>query len=178
MAGFGGYSAPPRFPLANITAPQSLLRRRIHLVSGYSRLTMGLGILEDNKLEHVPGTALLADLLRQRQGPAVDALEGRIDPTTLSSLKHDKSGKLVLVPQPSDSPNDPYNWSRFKKELFCVAFAFGCGAVGAVGPLLNPALVQASAEFGVSLSTFNEGINGALICCLAAGTTILNGLAV
>lgn len=50
--------------------------------------------------------------------------------------------------------------------------------MGAVGPLLNPALVEASAEFGVSLTTFNEGINGALICCLAGGTTILNGLAV
>ena len=50
--------------------------------------------------------------------------------------------------------------------------------MGAVGPLLNPALVQASAEFGISLTTFNEGINGALICCLAGGTTILNGLAV
>jgi Major Facilitator Superfamily len=137
---------------------------------------MGLGILEDNKLEHVPGTALLTEIQRARRGPEIEAIEGTHVDTT--GLKHDKSGTLVLVPQPSDSPNDPYNWPRLKKELFCVAYAFGCGAVGAVGPLLNPALVQASQEFGVSISKFNEGINGALICCLAGGTTILNGLAV
>jgi hypothetical protein len=134
-------------------------------------LKMGLWILDDHKLEHVPGTAPLAEVtgnFGEVDGMGVDT----------SGLKHDKSGKLVLVPQPSDSPNDPYNWSRLKKEFFCIAFAYGCGAVGAVGPLLNPALVQVSAEFGVSLSTFNEGANGALICCLAAGTTILNGLAV
>jgi len=129
---------------------------------------MGLGIIEDTILEHVPGTALLAEIQRSVTEANVDT----------SALKHDKSGKLVLVPQPSDSPNDPYNWPRWRKEFFCIAWAFGCGAVGAVGPLLNPALVQASAEFHVSLTTFNEGINGALICCLAAGTTILNGLAV
>jgi hypothetical protein len=133
---------------------------------------MGLGIKEDNHLEHVPGTALLADVVRVRHGPEADAIHINLP------LKHDKSGNLILVPQPSDSPNDPYNWPRLKKELFCVAYAFGCGAVGAVGPLLNPALVQAAAEFDVSLTTFNEGINGGLICCLAGGTTILNGLAV
>jgi hypothetical protein len=135
---------------------------------------MGLGILDDTQLEHVPGTALLAEVQRSRLGPQAEAL-GDID---TSALKHDKSGKLVLVPQPSDSPNDPYNWPRFKKELFCIAYAFGCGAVGAVGPLLNPALVQAATEFNVSLTKFNEGINGGLICCLAGGTIFLNGLAV
>jgi hypothetical protein len=135
---------------------------------------MGLGILEDTKLEHVPGTAFLAEVQAQRS-----IVEGHISgDVDTSALKHDKSGKLVLVPQPSDSPNDPYNWSRLKRELFCVAYLFGCGAVGAVGPLLNPALVQAAAEFNVSISSFNEGINGALLMCLAAGTTILNALAV
>jgi hypothetical protein len=136
---------------------------------------MGLGIKEDKHLEHVPGTALLSELQRARQGPVDENLPPDVD---TSGLKHDKSGKLVLVPQPSDSPNDPYNWSRWKKEGFCVAYAFGCGAVGAVGPLLNPALVQAAAEFDVTISKFNEGINGGLICCLAGGTIILNGLAV
>ena len=75
---------------------------------------MGLGILEDHKLEHVPGTALLADVLGRPRGRLeVDGNEG-ID---ASALKHDKSGKLILVPQPSDSPNDPYNWPRMKKEV-------------------------------------------------------------
>ena len=72
---------------------------------------MPLGILEDHKLEHVPGTAPLNQLGREDQN-----ISG-IDP---SLLKHDASGEIVLVPQPSDSPNDPYNWPRWKKELFTV----------------------------------------------------------
>ena len=138
---------------------------------------MGLGILEDHKLEHVPGTAMLADMQRSAAALGTDVLHvpGTVD---LSRLKHTKKGDLLLVPQPSDSPNDPLNWSRWKKELFGIAWLFGCGAVGAVGPLLNPALVQAAAQFDVSLTGFNEGINGGLICCLAGGTTILNGVSV
>jgi len=83
---------------------------------------MPLGILDDNKLEHVPGTAPLSELSR------VD-LE---DATAIHSrhLKHDATGKIVLVPQPSDSPNDPYNWPRWKKEMFTVVIAYGCGCVG------------------------------------------------
>lgn len=80
---------------------------------------MPLGILEDNKVEHVPGTAPLRDL----------GLEGlHLDADIIGNLKHD--GSIVLVPQPSDSPNDPYNWPRRKKELFTVAIAWGCGCVG------------------------------------------------
>ena len=101
---------------------------------------MGLGFLEDTKLEHVPGIGSLADIERVRHGPEVDARPA----VDTSALRHTKDGSLVLVPQPSDSPNDPYNWSRIKKELFCLAYAYGCGDIGIVGPMPNPALVQAS----------------------------------
>jgi len=82
---------------------------------------MPLGILEDTKLEHVPGTAPLNEVGREDLNlSGVDA----------GLLKHDPTGEIVLVPQPSDSPNDPYNWPRRKKELFTVAFAWSCGCVG------------------------------------------------
>lgn len=82
---------------------------------------MPLGILEDRHLEHVPGTSPLNEVGRED-----------VDFTGVDSrmLKHDKTGQIVLVPQPSDSPNDPYNWPRWKKEMFTVAIAYGCGAVG------------------------------------------------
>jgi hypothetical protein len=58
---------------------------------------MGLGVLEDKVLDHVPGTSYI--------------LEDRTsDPTFLDSgLKYDRSGDvpILLVPQPSDDPNDP-----------------------------------------------------------------------
>ncbi|KAJ9645339.1 hypothetical protein H2199_003345 [Coniosporium tulheliwenetii] len=61
---------------------------------------MGLGVLEDRKLDHVPGTAtVLDDEARQREENVV------VDP----NLKYDRSGPhpIILVPQPSDDPNDP-----------------------------------------------------------------------
>lgn len=83
---------------------------------------MPLGILEDHELEHVPGTSPLNELGREdvQDAAGVDS----------SLLKHDQTGKIVLVPQPSDSPDDPYNWPKWKKELFTVAIGYGCGCVG------------------------------------------------
>lgn len=70
---------------------------------------MPLGILQDYKLEHVPGTAPLSELGRIDLEISTDVDRGL--------LKHDVTGQIVLVPQPSDSPNDPYNWPRWKKEM-------------------------------------------------------------
>ena len=69
---------------------------------------MGLGVLESRRSEHVPGTAFL------HEGGHVDlefALESRAARQTGAAFKHD--GNLVLIPQPSASPNDPLNWSRW-----------------------------------------------------------------
>ena len=55
---------------------------------------MGLGILADKHLIDVPGTARLED---------IQAAEHQVN---VSSLKHSKDG-IILVPQPTNSPNDP-----------------------------------------------------------------------
>ncbi|RDW92381.1 hypothetical protein BP5796_01775 [Coleophoma crateriformis] len=124
---------------------------------------MGLGVLEDYKLEHVPGTAPLNELGREVYNTSgVDS----------SILKHDATGTIVLVPQPSDSPNDPLNWSRAKKEKFTIAFAF------AVGPLLGAAFVSLATEFNVPLSTFIQGVQGGVIIAIAFSSLIFNALAV
>lgn len=104
---------------------------------------MALGILEDHKLEHVPGTAPLSELGREVY------VDSGVDS---SILKHDPTGQIVLVPQPSDSPNDPYNWPRWKKEMFTVTYGFSCGAVGGMFLLLQ------------SLKMLQFNINMGLIC--------------
>jgi hypothetical protein len=111
---------------------------------------MPLGIIDDNKLEHVPGTAPLSELGRTDLEIAASGVDRGL-------LKHDASGQIVLVPQPSDSPNDPYNWPRWKKEMFTVVIAYGCGCVGAIGPLLTPAFVPLAEQFGVPLQRFTLG---------------------
>ena len=42
-------------------------------------------------------------------------LDGRL--AQQEGLKTTVDGKTVLIPQPSDSLNDPLNWSSFKKHL-------------------------------------------------------------
>lgn len=57
---------------------------------------MALGIIEPST-QHVPGTVYVsAERVR-------DAERLRTDTTS----KRDKTGKIILVPQPSDDPNDP-----------------------------------------------------------------------
>ena len=73
---------------------------------------MGLGILDDKHLQHVPGTSVFSDDVN---ATALKAYEG-ID---LDQLKHakGKNAHIVLVPQPSDDPNDPLNWPQWKKHM-------------------------------------------------------------
>ena len=82
---------------------------------------MGLGVLEDTRLEHVPGTALLTDVV----GP-----HGILD---TSLLKHDKgrNSDVLLVPQPSRSPNDPLNWPLWKKDFMLFLICIDTAVVGA-----------------------------------------------
>lgn len=62
---------------------------------------MAWGVLEDKHLKDVPGTTLLSNSNVLEVGEvASDA-----------NLK--KEGNTVLVPQPSNSVNDPLNWLVF-----------------------------------------------------------------
>ncbi len=72
---------------------------------------MGLGVLEPNTtLEHVPGTSLLQDVI----------------PTETSHLKKGTGGDndVVLIPQPSSSPNDPLNWPLWQRDLILILFCY------------------------------------------------------
>lgn len=57
---------------------------------------MALGILEP-AVEHVPGTVYVYEA-DQRQAELLEAAH---------NLKRDKEGRRILVPQPSNDPNDP-----------------------------------------------------------------------
>ena len=63
---------------------------------------MGLGVLDDAHLEHVPGTALLSDVLDAENHHH----RGNLDTSVLRHAKG-KDADILLVPQPSRSPNDP-----------------------------------------------------------------------
>lgn len=87
---------------------------------------MGLGVLEDKHLPHVPGTALLTDII----GSDNHHRHGGLD---TSALRHGKGkdSDIVLVPQPSNSPNDPLNWPLWKKDLMLFFICIDTAVVGA-----------------------------------------------
>ena len=56
---------------------------------------------------------------------------------------------IILVPQPSDSPRDPLNWSMWKKDLMLFIICIDTAVVGAWGPMITPGFGVMSVEFGI-----------------------------
>ncbi|EXJ79167.1 hypothetical protein A1O3_08668 [Capronia epimyces CBS 606.96] len=138
---------------------------------------MGFGVLDVRSSEHVPGTVFLNEAGRINLELSLEVTATAANgPSATTTLKHDKN--IVLVPQPSNSPDDPLMWSKWRKLLFLVAFAYGCGCVGADGPILAAAAVQLATEWEASLSTFISQYNGVLLGCVAVSSLLGNSLAV
>lgn len=73
-------------------------------------------------------------------------------------LKHGtgRFSHVLLVPQPSDSPNDPLNWPLWKKDLILFIVGMSAAVVGAYGPMLGPGFVPISEELGISVEILSQ----------------------
>lgn len=96
---------------------------------------MGFGILEPNTTSHVPGTVLLDQKAAQSE-------------LQTGQLKHGtgKYSHIILAPQPSEDPNDPLNWSWWKKHIILAIIFLGTIVHGVVPVSL---FTEASASTGV-----------------------------
>ncbi|PIL36496.1 MFS general substrate transporter [Ganoderma sinense ZZ0214-1] len=103
---------------------------------------MAFGILEDHKLDNVPGTGLLSAKVNQ-----VTVHETR-------ELKRGtgKHSHIVLIPQPSGDPRDPLNWSRWKKEACFWTLIFATTLAAALNS-------PASAGYGLLARKFHESVD-------------------
>lgn len=90
---------------------------------------MGLGVLEDKHMSHVPGTTRYFD---DPERPQFAPQDGR------AGLKCDTSGPvpIILVPQPSDDPNDPLNWPLWKRDLITFILSITAIFATSLGPIL------------------------------------------
>ncbi|OWP01166.1 hypothetical protein B2J93_5446 [Marssonina coronariae] len=70
-------------------------------------------------------------------------------------LKRD--GEIVLSPQPSDSPNDPLNWSLPRKYLHAILLVFVTGLTAATANDAGSAQDGMHAEYGITYETMNIG---------------------
>lgn len=123
-----------------------------------------LGIVEDTKLSHVPATVILDNT---RHADAEHAAASR--------LKHGtgKSAHIVLVPQPSEDPNDPLNWSASKKlTIIALASLGGCIFASTFGPLLNAGLFVIAMEFQRPLADITVTSGYALLVAGASGAFV------
>ncbi|EEY19930.1 conserved hypothetical protein [Verticillium alfalfae VaMs.102] len=105
---------------------------------------MGLGVLESKTLDHVPGTTRYYDDPSQPQ-PANGANRG---------LKVDDSGPvpIILIPQPSDDPNDPLNWPLWKRDLITFVLSVTAIFATALGPILAANTVTLALIFGTTFT--------------------------
>ncbi|KAK6532487.1 hypothetical protein TWF281_006676 [Arthrobotrys megalospora] len=76
-----------------------------------------------------------------------------------SGYKLAADGHTVLLPQPSEDPDDPLNWSPFKKHmiLFIVALSAFCGDFGSGAGI--PCIVKQGAEWNMSPAVVNYAGN-------------------
>ncbi|TBU25832.1 MFS general substrate transporter [Dichomitus squalens] len=117
---------------------------------------MVFGILDDHKLERVPGTGLLSDR-RNVHGPQVTTDQAR-------ELKHGTGtySHIVLIPQPSDDPRDPLNWPRWKKEACFWTLIFATSLAGVLSPVASAGYTLLAEQFHVSVDEITSSF-GALV---------------
>lgn len=128
---------------------------------------MGAGfVLDDHKLPRVPGTIIL------------DENNAHSENVT-GALKHGRgrNAHIILVPQPSDDPNDPLNWSQMKKMLIMLITGMGTILYGACfGPLLNASLIVVAVDLGVTITdvTLLSGYQLLVVGCTAPFVSALS----
>lgn len=92
--------------------------------------------------EELPGTRRLFD-------EAGHALAGDAD--------LQKHGDIVLIPQPTDSPNDPLNWSLLRKTWSSALVCFVTALTAATSNDAGSAQYNQNLDLGIPYSIFNTG---------------------
>lgn len=92
-----------------------------------------------------------------------------------SRLKKDKNG-VLLIPQPSDSPNDPLNWSKLRKGVHFLLMAFITAFTAATSNDAGAAQDSLNEIYGISYDSMNTGA-GVLFLGIGWATLFLAPLA-
>lgn len=66
-------------------------------------------------------------------------------------------GNIILVPQPSDSPNDPLNWSRMRKLVNFAIIAFITGFTAATSNDAGAVQDSLNELYGITYDSMNTG---------------------
>lgn len=158
----------------------------------------GLGILNDRETDEVPGSILLLSKVSEYNEP----LGLRIAParTSASSLpspyrtpsrkssfsrrppvvpekKKTADGKIILEPQPDESPNDPLNWKIWRRDLALLSLGFYCMVGGGITPILAAGFNEVADDFDVTIPQVAL-TTGLYMMGLGLGSAILSPTAI
>ncbi|CAK7199031.1 hypothetical protein SEUCBS139899_001699 [Sporothrix eucalyptigena] len=126
---------------------------------------MGLWVLEPKQNVKVPGTVHV-----ERDTEALRTLTAH--------LKHGAGREegIVLVPQPSDSVNDPLNWPRAKKIFHSYFLSFGTGLASGTCYFLNPSASLMAKEVGTTVTQMSRSL-AVLMLCMGIASILTTPLA-
>ncbi|KAL6401300.1 hypothetical protein AUP68_15168 [Ilyonectria robusta] len=127
---------------------------------------MALGVLQPrNSNQHVPGTALLS---------TEDTSQ-----TSDQTLKRagGKHCDVILIPQPSDDPNDPLNWPIWQRDLILLLYCY-CTlcVIGGVGPVLSSMVVVLIEDLHIDFTKVSL-LTGYNLCAVGACGVFISAFA-
>ncbi|TVY51194.1 putative MFS-type transporter [Lachnellula cervina] len=119
---------------------------------------MGWGVLDDKRYPNIPGTVNLNE---------------KVDASKLEDWEYEepkKRGDIILQPQPSDSPNDPLNWSTGTKITILMILSLTAGVTVSLGPMITTGFDEIASTFHVSADQISFSIVGLLQLTTGGGT--------
>ncbi|KAK0384267.1 hypothetical protein NLU13_8355 [Sarocladium strictum] len=94
-----------------------------------------------------------------------------IDSDGILHLHHGRQKEIVLVPQPTNDPDDPLRWSHPRKVLNVTMAMAWCFLIAGLISGLSPAYLLIEKDTGISVSDLSTG-NGIMFLFLGWGTLI------
>jgi len=95
-----------------------------------------------------------------------------IDTAGILHVEHGAGHKeIVLVPQPTDDPNDPLRWGKSRKMTSLVTALAWCFFIGAMISGLSPAYILIEEDTGISVADLSTG-NGLMYLMMGWGTLL------
>ncbi|PQE32044.1 hypothetical protein CJF32_00001639 [Rutstroemia sp. NJR-2017a WRK4] len=120
---------------------------------------VGWGVLQDPKYPNVPGTVNLNE-----NAAASSKSE------SWEYVEPKKRGEIVLNPQPSESPNDPLNWSTVTKLAILLILSLTAGVTVSLGPMITTGSEDVADFFGVTTDQVSFNIVGIMQLTTGSGT--------
>lgn len=103
--------------------------------------------------------------------PSLDAIK------TTDENKRTPDGKVILQPQPDDSPNDPLNWPAWKRDVALICLGFYCMVGGGTTPLLAAGFGDVAKTYSVSIPEVARTV-GLYMLGLGIGSVITSPTAI